>query len=203
MVVLPNPRFEPKTHRWRPGTGAPSLEVPSLKCAVLGQKQPFFAQNSPQTRQKRPNEGEQLLQTTCGLTSPCQRALWCPSTRRYVREMAQKGAKKPQNLRNVHQPPEPKQGPYLRLRGSKSNSEGTQSTGNPPLFVVSSKPSPTAAQKPKLPALPPPPPPRNPWISKSAPRESGSPSNGAAAHCQTRHCPVDRGRRGKIVQRDA
>ena len=125
VVALPNPSFELKIHRWRPGTGAPSLELPSLKCAVLGQKQPFFAKNSPQIRPKRPNEGKQLLHTTCALTSPCQRALWCPSTRGYVREMAQKGAKKPQNLRNVHQPPEPKQGPYLGLRGSRSDSEGT------------------------------------------------------------------------------
>ena len=49
----------------------------------------------------------------------------------------QKGAKKPQNLRNVHQHPETKHRRYLGLRGSKSDSEGTQSTRNPPLFVVS------------------------------------------------------------------
>ena len=36
-----------------------------------------------------------------------------------------KGAKKPQNVRNVHQHPETKNGPYLGLRGSKMNSEGT------------------------------------------------------------------------------
>ena len=51
--------------------------------------------------------------------------------------MAQKGAKKPQKLRNVHQHPETKNGPYLGLRGSKTNSEGTLSTRNPPLFMVS------------------------------------------------------------------
>ena len=33
--------------------------------------------------------------------------------------------------------PKPKNGPYLGLRGSKPNSEGTESTCNPPLFVVS------------------------------------------------------------------
>ena len=71
------------------------------------------------------------------VTSPCQRALSCPSTPRYVRETAQKGAKKPQNLRNVHPQPETKHGPYLGLRGSKSDSEGTYSTCNPPLFVFS------------------------------------------------------------------
>ena len=54
----------------------------------------------------------------------------CPRT-------AQKGAKKPQKRRNMHQPPETKHGPYLGLRGSKSDSKGTKSTRNPPLFVVS------------------------------------------------------------------
>ena len=46
-MPLPYPSFEPETHRWRPGAVAPSREVPSQICAVLGQKQPFFAQNSP------------------------------------------------------------------------------------------------------------------------------------------------------------
>ena len=36
-----------------------------------------------------------------------------------------KRRKKPQNLRNVHQHPKTKHGPYLGLRGSKSDSEGT------------------------------------------------------------------------------
>ena len=75
MVALPNPSFEPQTHRWRPGAVPPSREVPSQSCAVLGQKQPFFAQNSTQTRAKRPNEGKRWLEATCGLTLPCQRAL--------------------------------------------------------------------------------------------------------------------------------
>ena len=60
-----------------------------------------------------------------------------PSKSRYVGDAAQKGAKKPQKLRNVHQHPETKNGPYLGLRGSKTNSEGTKSTRNHPLFMVS------------------------------------------------------------------
>ena len=75
MVALPNPSFEPKTHLWRPGARTPSWEVPSQICAVLSQKQPFFAQNSPLTRAKRPYEGKRWLHCTCGSTSPCQRAL--------------------------------------------------------------------------------------------------------------------------------
>ena len=35
---IPNASFEPKTHRWRPGAGAPSREVPSGDCAVLSPK---------------------------------------------------------------------------------------------------------------------------------------------------------------------
>ena len=54
MVTLPNPSFEPKTHRWRPGAGAPSREVPSQICAVLGQKQPIFRPNQPQNPVKTP-----------------------------------------------------------------------------------------------------------------------------------------------------
>ena len=134
MVPLPNPSFEPETHRWRPGAVAPSREVSSQICTVLGQKQPFFAQKSPQNRVKRPNEGKRWLHCTCSVTSPCQRALGCPSTPRYVRETAQTGAQKPQNLRIVHQHPETKHRPYLGLRGSKTDSKGTR---NPPLFVVS------------------------------------------------------------------
>ena len=92
-MALPNPSFEPKTHRWRPGAVAPSREVPSQICAVLGQKQPFFAQNSPSKSSKQPNEGKRLLHSTCGLTFSQPRDLWCPLTPRYVRETAQKAPK--------------------------------------------------------------------------------------------------------------
>ena len=53
-MPLPNPSFEPKTHRWRPGAGAPSQEVPSQICAVLGQKQPFFRPKQPQNPGETP-----------------------------------------------------------------------------------------------------------------------------------------------------
>ena len=123
-MPLPNPSFEPKTHRWRPAAVAPSREVPSEICAVLGQKQPFFAQDSPSKGSKQPNEGKRLLHCTCGLTFLRPRDLWCPLNPRYARETAQKGAKKPQKLRNVHQHPETKNGPYLGLRGSKNEYRG-------------------------------------------------------------------------------
>ena len=93
-MPLPNPIFEPKTHRWRPGAVAPSREVSSQICTVLGQKQPFFAQNSPQAVAKGPNEGKRWLHSTCSVTSPCQRAFSCPSNPRKVRETAPKGRQK-------------------------------------------------------------------------------------------------------------
>ena len=60
MVALPNPSFEPKTHRWRPGAVAPSREVPSQICAVLGQKQPFFAQKEPPKPGETPKRRETM-----------------------------------------------------------------------------------------------------------------------------------------------
>ena len=94
MVPLPNPSFEPQTHRWRPGAVAPSREVPSQICAVLGQKRPFFAQNSPSKGSKQPNKGKRRLHSTCGLIFSRPRDIWCPSTPRYVRETAQKRRQK-------------------------------------------------------------------------------------------------------------
>ena len=92
-MALPNPSFEPETHRWSPAAGAPSREVPSQIRAVLGQKEAFFAQNSPQTQTKRPNKRKQLLHSTCALIAPSQRAFCCPLTPLYVRETAQKWLK--------------------------------------------------------------------------------------------------------------
>ena len=61
MVALPNPSFEPKTHRWRPGAGAQFREVPSQDCEFCAPKKHFLAQNGLETHSKRPNEGKCLL----------------------------------------------------------------------------------------------------------------------------------------------
>ena len=50
------------------------------------------------------------------------------------RQKAPKGAT---TCTDCPQAPQPKNGLYLGLRGSKCDSEGTQSTRNTPLFVVS------------------------------------------------------------------
>ena len=39
-------------------------------CAVFGPKQPFLAQNSPETQPKRPNEGKRWLHYTCTSIAP-------------------------------------------------------------------------------------------------------------------------------------
>ena len=65
-VPLPNPSFEPKTHRWQ----APGREVPSQICAVLGGKQPFLAQNSRGTRSQWPNDGKWVAHVRLDLLVP-------------------------------------------------------------------------------------------------------------------------------------
>ena len=77
-MPLPNPSFEPKTHRWRPGAGAPSREVPSQICAVLGQKKPFFAPNSLKTLAKRPNEGKRWVHFHVRLDFTVSKSLQAP-----------------------------------------------------------------------------------------------------------------------------
>ena len=51
MVALPHPSFEPKTHRWCPGAGAPSREVPSQNCAFCAPKGRFWPQTAPKPSQ--------------------------------------------------------------------------------------------------------------------------------------------------------
>ena len=125
MVPLPNPSFEPKIHRWRPGAWAPSWEVRFQICAVLGQKQPFFAQNCPPKSGETPKRREMLATLHVRLLHRVKEPSSAHSTPGHVRETAQKGAKKTENLRNVQQHPETKSVPYLGLRGSNPNSEGT------------------------------------------------------------------------------
>ena len=125
MVVLQNPSSEPKTHQWRPGAVAPSREVPSQICAVLCPKTAFFGPKRLPNLVKTAKRRKALATFQVRLDLTVSKSPLVPSTPRYVRETAQKGAKKPQKRRNMHQPPETKHGPYLGLRGSKSDSEGT------------------------------------------------------------------------------
>ena len=125
MVPLPNPSFEPKTHWWRPGAEAPSREVPSQNSAFCAPKQPFFVQNSPQNPGKTPKRREKVPTLHVRLDFTVSKSPLVPFNSTICPRNGPKGAKKPQKLRNVHQPPETKHGPYLGLRCSEPNSEGT------------------------------------------------------------------------------
>ena len=54
-MALPNPSFEPKTHRWQPGAWVPSWEVPSQsfvpKAAIFRPKQPPNPGETPKRRE--------------------------------------------------------------------------------------------------------------------------------------------------------
>ena len=47
-MPFPNPKFEPPTHRLRPGAVVPSRQVPSQICAIFGQKTAIFCPKQPQ-----------------------------------------------------------------------------------------------------------------------------------------------------------
>ena len=115
MVALPNPSFEPTTHRWCPGTVAPSREVPSQNCTFSAPKTASFGPKRPWNLfQKCTNKGKWLLFSTCALTSSLQRALGCPLTPRYVLETAQKWPKMAPIVRSLCQPaPKPRTGRIL------------------------------------------------------------------------------------------
>ena len=49
---------------------APSREVPSQNCAFCAPRQPFLAQNCPETRSKRTNERKRFVHITCASIAP-------------------------------------------------------------------------------------------------------------------------------------
>ena len=61
MAALPNPSFQPKNHRWRPGAGAAHWEVPSQNCAFCAPNLPFLAPEGPRN----------LVKTTKGRDTFC------------------------------------------------------------------------------------------------------------------------------------
>ena len=96
--------------------------LPNLRS--FGPKTAIFAKNIPLTRasaQTKEDGGHNPVRLDFTVSkSPLVpfNSTICPRT-------AQKGAKKPQKRRNMHQRPETKHGPYPGLRGSKSDSQGT------------------------------------------------------------------------------
>ena len=92
----------------------------------FGPKAAILRPKEPQNPRKTPKRREKVATLTRAMSLPRVKE---PSGALQLHDMSekrpQKGAKKPQNVHNVHQHPETKHGPYLGLRGSKTNSEGT------------------------------------------------------------------------------
>ena len=64
-MPLPNPSFEPETYWWRSGAWAPSQEVPSEICAVLGQKTAIFRPKPGKTPERRETVATLHVQLDC------------------------------------------------------------------------------------------------------------------------------------------
>ena len=135
VVALPNPSFEPKTHRWRPGAGVPSREVPSQNCALCTPKEALCTpkEASPPQKKKRPRNPlktakrrEMVATLHVRLECPVTNSLLLPSNSTICPRngpiMAKNGRGGTQHMSNG---PKTKNGPYLGLRGSKPISEGT------------------------------------------------------------------------------
>ena len=110
-------------------------ELPSQIYAVLGQKQPFFAQNSPQTRAKRPNEGKRWLHSTC-MSLPRVKE---PSRAHQLHDVSEKRPKKapksPKICAICTNTPKPSTG---RILGYVAQNPIPRAPSPPaPLFVVS------------------------------------------------------------------
>ena len=129
-------KYEPETQRWRPGTGFASGGPQFQKLQFRAKTSHFLGQNGPRTHSKRPNKGKVWVHSMCGFpvsTSPLR-----PSNSGICPGNGPKGPPQAPNFVQIGwRQPQTKNRPYLWLHGSKRNSEGTYSTRNPPLFVVS------------------------------------------------------------------
>ena len=135
---MPNPSFEPKTHRWRAGVGAPSWEVPSQNCTFCTLKQPFLAQIGREIQSKTDKRRETVHTLHVRLDCPMTISPFLPSNSTICPRNGPKMAKSGRDCAHfVSTSPEINNGLYLGPRGSKSNSQGMESTCKPPLFVVS------------------------------------------------------------------
>ena len=100
---MPSPSFEPKTHRWCPGAGAPRREVPSQNCTFCAPKPAFLAHNGPGTHSKRPNEGKRLQTLHVRLDCPVTRSSLLPSNSTTCPRNSPKMAKNGQIARRLCQ----------------------------------------------------------------------------------------------------
>ena len=131
-------KFEQETQRWQPGTGFAS-GGPQFKNCSLGPKTAIFGPKKPWNTFKTAKQRETVGTLHMRLDFPVSTSSLRPSNSMICRG---NGPKRPPEAPNADrsskcQQPQTKNRPYLWLHGSKCDSEGTYSTRNPPLFVVS------------------------------------------------------------------
>ena len=127
-----------------PGRGRQVGRCPPKSAQLWAKKQPFFAQKSPQTRAKRPNQGKRWLHSTCGLTSPCQRALSCPSTPHMSDKRPKKAPKSHKICAMYTNTPKPSTGCILGYVAQKPIPRAPSPPANPHFVWF---PSPRIAQR--------------------------------------------------------
>ena len=119
MVALPNPSFQPKTHRWRRGAGGGggglSRRYHPNTVHFVPYNSLFLDQNG-ETVHKVPVRLDFLV--TNSLLLPSNFTI-CPSN------SPKMGKNGPECAQLVSNSPKTKNGPYVGLRGSDPNSEGT------------------------------------------------------------------------------
>ena len=112
----PNPSFEPKTHRWRPGGRVPNREVPSQNCSFCALNQPFLAQNGPKNQRKTAKRRQTVTTLHVRLDFLVTKSPLLPSTSRICPRNGPKMAKNgPEYAQLVSNSPETKNCPYLGL----------------------------------------------------------------------------------------
>ena len=109
---------------------------PPKRAHFVRQKQSFFSAKWPPDQGKMPKQSETVDTLHVRLDFTVSKSPLVPFNTKVCLRNGPKRRQKAQNLRNAHQHPETKHGPYLGLRASKSDSKGTYSPRNPPLFVV-------------------------------------------------------------------
>ena len=122
------------------GNGCPSGRPRFQKVPFRAKNSLFFAQNRPRTHSKQPNEGKWWLHA-CNymqLAFPVSKSSLGSSNSTICVRNAPKWPPKPPKFAHIgHCQLQTKNSLYLGLRGSKRDFEGTQSSRNHPLLVVS------------------------------------------------------------------
>ena len=73
-------KFKQETQRWRPGTGFASGGPQFQKLQFRAKNSHFWAKKTLEHIQNGQTKRKRWVHSTCGLTSPCQRALCGPLT---------------------------------------------------------------------------------------------------------------------------